>query len=97
MDARCSNCGQTIRLPGRLATVATIRTRRQTDRLGVGFEIIGFISMFILFPWGFFVGAGLVYFGWRKSNAFVCSSCGGRVKNRQVESCPNCRAKFSSD
>lgn len=96
-DIDCSNCLQTIRLPGKLETVAAIRRARRADRAGLAMEIGGFASMFFLFPYGMIAGATLVYFGWRKTNALVCSNCHTIVSKRTVEKCPGCRSKFSSE
>ncbi len=94
MDARCPQCAQTIRLPGKLAAVATIITRRQKNLLGIGLEAAGFVSMAFFFPWGMLVGAALVFVGWKKSRALLCSNCGARVRHPSVEKCPQCHSGF---
>lgn len=96
-DARCSNCGETIRLPGKLATVATIHRIRRKDRVGLSLEIGGFIVMFFLFPWGMLAGAVTVFFGWRRSTVLVCSNCHSVVANRLQEQCVGCKSKFGSE
>jgi hypothetical protein len=96
-DARCSNCGETIRLPGKLETVAAIHRIRRNDRTGLALEILGFVTMLFLFPWGLFAGAAIVYFGWRKSTVLVCSNCHSVVADQQQEKCTGCRSKFGSD
>ncbi|MGZ8939482.1 MAG: hypothetical protein ACXW32_09760 [Limisphaerales bacterium] len=96
-DARCSNCGQTIRLPGKLETVAAIRRARRMDRAGLAMELGGFAAMFFYFPFGMIAGATLLFFGWRKTNALVCSNCHTIVLSRKVTKCPGCRSKFGSD
>src|SRR5687768_230459 len=96
-DARCSSCNQTIRLPGKLDTVAAIRRVRRNDRTGLGLEILGFLMMFFLFPWGLFIGALIVFFGWRKSTVLVCSNCHSLVTDRQQEQCTGCKSKFGSE
>jgi predicted Zn-ribbon and HTH transcriptional regulator len=96
-DARCSRCGQTIRLPGKLASIATLKRIRQKDIKGIGMELGGFALMFFLFPWGFVAGGTLLYFGWRKSTALVCSNCGNMVKDKDVSNCNKCRSSFSMD
>ena len=96
-DARCTNCGQTIRLPGKLDTVAAIHRARRMDRRGLAMEIGGFVMMFFLFPWGMICGAVLVFFGWQKTNALVCSNCHTIVPARKAESCPGCRSRFGLD
>ena len=97
MDAKCPRCAQTIRLPGKLSSLATIRTARQKEPLGLALEIGGFIAMFFFFPWGILLGLILVFLGWRKSNRLVCSNCGTILKSRTAETCPACRSKFSSE
>jgi hypothetical protein len=96
-NANCPQCGQLFRLPGKLATIATIVRQRQKNPLGLGLEVIGFICMFFFVPWGFLVGVILVITGWRRTNALICSNCSARVPNRTTESCPGCRCKFSAD
>jgi hypothetical protein len=96
-DANCPQCGQSFRLPGKLATVSTIIRRRQKNPVGLGMEIGGFVCMFLVPPWGFFVGGILIVAGWRRSNILLCENCGTRVLRHDLESCPNCRSKFSQD
>jgi phage FluMu protein Com len=96
-DARCPSCGNTVRLPGKLETVAAIRRSRRMDRLGLAMEIGGFASMFFLFPYGMIAGATLVYFGWRKTNALVCSNCNTLVPTRSTPKCSGCKSKFGSE
>ena len=96
-DARCPNCGNTIRYPGKLETLAGIRRARRSDRLGLALELGGFTSMFFFFPYGFIAGATLVYFGWRKTNALVCSNCNMIVPSRQTAKCPGCKSRFGSE
>jgi hypothetical protein len=97
MDAHCLQCGQSFRLPGKLATVSTIIRRRQKNPLGIGLEILGFICMFFLPPLGFIAGAILIVVGWRRSNILLCENCGNRLSRRGLESCPKCRCKFTED
>ena len=96
-DARCPNCGNTIRYPGKLETLAAIRRARRSDRLGLALELGGFTSMFFFFPYGFIAGATLVYFGWRKTNALVCGNCNMIVPSRQTAKCPGCKSRFGSE
>ena len=97
LDARCPQCAQTIRYPGKLASVATIvRTRRQ-DAFGWTLELLGFSCMFILFPFGPLAGAIALYFGWRRSNVLLCGHCHAVVPRPDLEGCSSCRTKFSSD
>jgi RNA polymerase subunit RPABC4/transcription elongation factor Spt4 len=96
-DARCPNCGQTIRFPGRLETVAAIRRSRRPDRLGLAMEIGGFAAMFFFPPYGLIVGVALVCLGWRKTNLLVCSNCNVIVPSRKVPKCPGCKSKFGSE
>lgn len=96
-DANCPQCRQLFRLPGKLAPVATIVRRRQKNSLGLGLEIIGFVAMFFLFPWGLLAGIALVITGWRRSNILVCSSCSSRIADRTPETCPGCKSKFGSE
>jgi Zn finger protein HypA/HybF involved in hydrogenase expression len=96
-DANCPNCGQTVRLPGKLETVAAIRRARRTDRAGLAMEIGGFAAMFFYFPFGMIAGATLVFFGWRKTNALVCSNCNTVLPSRKLPKCPGCKSKFGSD
>jgi hypothetical protein len=97
MDARCPQCGQTIRLPGKLATVATLVRERRKDPLGIGLEVIGFVAMFFFFPWGMLIGAVVVFLGWRKSTALLCGNCRARVKRRSAEKCPECKVPFGTE
>jgi hypothetical protein len=94
-DAHCPQCGQSIRLPGKLASVSTIIRRRQKNPLGIGLEILGFISMFFLPPWGLIGGGVLITIGWRRSNILICENCGTRLRSRDLESCLKCRCKFT--
>lgn len=96
-DARCPNCGNTIRYPGKLETVAAIQRARRTDHLGLAMEIGGFASMFFLFPYGIIVGATLVYFGWRKNSMLICSNCHSVIPSRQSTKCPGCKSRFGSE
>jgi hypothetical protein len=96
-DARCSGCGQTIRLPGRLAAVAVVRSARRGNRAGLAMEIGGFLPMPFFFPWGMILGAAIVYLGWRKSTMLVCSNCNTPLTNRTAGECSGCRSKFSSE
>ncbi len=96
-DARCSSCGQTIKLPGKLASVAVVRSARRGNRAGLAMEIGGFLPMPFFFPWGMILGAAIVYMGWRKSTSFVCSNCGTPLQNRGQSECGGCRSKFSSE
>ena len=97
MDAHCSQCGQTIRLAGRLASVTTIISRRHRNPAGIGLELLGFGCMFFVFPWGMIVGAAIVYAGWRKSNVLLCGNCGARVSSTALDKCPACKAGFTTD
>lgn len=97
LDARCPRCGQTIRLPGNLATVTSIRRVRKNEPVGVALELLGFASAFVLFPYGLIVAPGLLYMGWRKTNRLVCANCGSAVASKAAESCPGCKAKFSGE
>jgi hypothetical protein len=96
-DAHCPQCGQSLRLPGKLATVSTIIRRRQKDPLGIGLEILGFVCMFFVPPWGFIVGTVLIIVGWRRSHILLCENCGARLPHRDLESCPNCRCRFTEE
>lgn len=96
-DVRCPNCGNTIRLPGKLQTMAAIRRARRSDRLGMAMEIGGFVSMFFFPPYGLFIGGALVYFGWRKTSALVCSNCNTLVPSRTAVKCVGCKSKFGSE
>ena len=96
-DARCPSCGDTVRLPGKLETVAAIRRTRRTDRTGLAMEIGGFASMFFLFPYGLIAGATLLFFGWRKTNALTCSNCNVVLPSRTLPKCPGCKSKFGSE
>lgn len=95
-DARCPQCGQDVRLPGKLSKVATILPSRKYEPVGLACEIGGFICMFLFFPWGAIVGAALVGVGWRKSNTFRCSSCGATVKKDALR-CSRCKSHFAED
>jgi hypothetical protein len=96
-DAHCSGCGQTIRFPGKLASVAVIQRARRRNRAGLALEIAGFLPMPFFFPWGLIVGATVVYLGWKKSSMLVCSNCNISVQDQTLAECPGCRAKFGSD
>jgi|SRR6059058_3420323 hypothetical protein len=90
----CSRCSQYIRLPGKLVEIATLKRMRRKDNAGIAMEIGGFLLMFILFPWGFMAGVTVLYFGWRKSTALMCSACGTVVHDNTTGSCPKCRSNF---
>jgi hypothetical protein len=96
-DARCTGCGQNVRLPGRLAAVAVARSARRGNRAGLAMELGGFLPMPFFFPWGMIVGAVIVYFGWRKSTMLICSNCNTPLSDRAQSECGGCRSKFSSE
>jgi hypothetical protein len=60
-------------------------------------ELGGFATMFFFPPYGIIAGMTLVYFGWRKTNALVCSNCHTFVGSRTVTKCPGCKSKFGSE
>lgn len=86
-----------MRLPGRLAEVAVVKRVRRKNPQGLALELAGFALMFFVFPWGLIAGATVVYLGWRKSTALVCSNCNRDVNNRFAGECPGCRSKFGSE
>jgi hypothetical protein len=96
-DARCSGCGQTVRLPGKLTSVALAQRSRRKNRAGLALEIGGFLPMPFFFPWGMILGAVIVYFGWRKSTMLVCSNCDTPLTEASLTECPACRSKFGSE
>ena len=96
-DSRCSNCGETIRLPGKLSAVAGIHRARRTDRAGLALEIGGFLMMFFLYPYGLIGGAVIVYLGWRRCTVLVCSNCNSIVLTRDEDKCSGCKSSFDSE
>ena len=96
-DARCGGCGQSVRLPGKLAAVAVLQRSRCKNPQGLALELAGFALMFFVFPWGLIAGAIVVYLGWRKSTALICSNCSRIVARRSVAECPACKSKFGSE
>ena len=96
-DGRCGGCGQSVRLPGKLAAVAVVERIRRKNPQGLALELAGFALMFFVFPWGLIAGALVVYLGWRKSTALICSNCGRAVEQRSASECPACKSKFGSE
>lgn len=96
-EIQCSRCTQPIKLPGKLAVIATVAPARRKDAAGLALEAAGVVSLFLFFPWGLFAGAVLIWLGWRKCNGWVCDNCGTPVQSRHAERCPGCRSKFGAD
>jgi hypothetical protein len=96
-DVQCSRCSQTIRLPGKLQSLASIRRVRRKNLAGIAMELGGFGLMLFLFPWGLMAGIVVVYLGWRKSTILSCTQCAAQVAHKDVAACPNCRARFGPE
>lgn len=96
-EIECTNCHQPVKLPGKLAVIATIRPARRKDMAGIAMEFGGVVLSFFLFPWGMIFGAVLIWLGWRKCNVWVCDNCGTPLQSATAESCPGCKSKFSAD
>ena len=96
-DIPCPRCSQSIRLPGKLATISAVESARIKDPLGLALEAGGFGLMFFFFPWGLFAGLALVVLGWKRCSGWVCGNCRARVKARWAEVCPQCKSKFGAD
>ena len=85
-----------VRLPGKLTNLSGVKRARNKDALGLALEIIGFVAMFVVFPWGLLGGAVLVWLGWRRTYRWVCENCNTSLKSRWEEACPGCRTKFGT-
>jgi hypothetical protein len=96
-EARCPQCGQSVRLPGELARVAAIKRVRSLDLAGIALEAGGFLCMFFFPPWGLIAGAALIFLGWRKCHSLVCTNCGAKVRDRNAEKCQACRTPFGRE
>jgi len=96
-DIECSRCSQTIRLPGKLASIAALKRARRKDPVGLSMEIGGFLLVPFLFPWGLVAGATVIYFGWRRSTMLACSNCGTEIKDKTASNCPKCKSHFGSE
>jgi hypothetical protein len=96
-DIACPRCFQLVKLPGRLAAIATCRRARKNDPRGIAMELSGLALFFIYFPWGMIVGSGLAWLGWRRCGIWVCDNCETPLPSRDAESCPGCRSKFGSN
>ena len=96
-ETQCLRCGQSIRLPGKLAAIAVLQKARRNNWRGLGLEMIGFLLMFFLFPWGMITGIIFVIIGYRNAHLLVCGNCQAPVRDKRALVCPSCRSPFGRE
>ena len=64
-------------------------TKYEFAGTGALIQLVGFILLFLFFPFGLIVGLPLLIIGSVKSKKILCSECGNKVE-KTTTLCPHC-------